>query len=208
MPRALPASSEPFVWPRIEPGVVHDKYEQELWDPKSPLQLDSVDVVPVSQHRKRRFRTRRRPMFVYLMASADAPYIGLASDPMYRVVCHNRLLPSGAKPTRSGRPNWRAQLIIGPFYRGAARFKREWSNDSRRLEPRIAHGVGKALEYWDRGLQIYARDPAYVWRVYRERQKDRHPHRRHTRARKKNYKPGCINVQTTVCTELHTQHNV
>ena len=196
----LPATrkpSSPFLWPTVQRDQPADLYEQEVFDPKSQAHTDAWKVVSVTLRRRRKSLTRKRPMFVYLMSSGSSPFIGLASDPMRRVLSHNRLLPSGAKATRSGAPDWRVQLIIGPFYRGGARFKREWCHRSRRLHPRIAHGIGKALEYKHRGLRVFARDPQEMWRIYWVRRRQTLQQRRPNKVNSCSHTKGSIAVYTT-----------
>lgn len=110
---------------------------------------------------------RSYPLFVYLMSSGNAPFIGVASNPFLRLRCHNREpgLPSGAKSTRHGAPRWQLRVVIGPFYRGSRSFHDQWRKESRKLSCRIAHGTLKAISYRSRGLCIWADDPQEVIRI-------------------------------------------
>ena len=121
--------------------------------------------------------SRSFPLFIYLMSSGRHPYIGMASNPMYRIRCHNREagLPPGTKSTRAGAPNWKLVMVIGPFYRGASRFHAQWRDESRKLNCRIAHGCLKGLSYRTQGIRIWATDPQFVLRTCR------HSVRHHTR---------------------------
>jgi hypothetical protein len=72
--------------------------------------------------------------FVYIM-TAPSPvkpssvmlvYIGVASNPFCRVQSQNRIrsFPVGSRLTRVGAPNWKLNLIIGPFRHKARLYQR------------------------------------------------------------------------------------
>jgi len=109
---------------------------------------------------------RRTPLFVYLLeAPGGHSYIGLASNPLRREHCHNRLfgLGSSSKTTRLAAPHWRLVLVIGPFYRGARRFHREWRHEARQSLPaRLLHGYRKAALYRRQGLRVWSPAPDQV----------------------------------------------
>lgn len=109
----------------------------------------------------RRQATRSYPLFVYLMSSMERPYIGLASNPFWRVKCHNRLpdYGPGAKSTRKGAPMWRLRIVIGPFFRGSDVFHAQWRDESRKLPCRLSQGCLKALSYRAQGLCVWADRP-------------------------------------------------
>lgn len=123
----------------------------------------------------RRSPRRKAPLFVYLISSKQTNiYIGISKDPFSSVETHNRNgAPCGPKGTRSGAPHWRIELIVGPFYRGAKQFKKEWRLQSRKLVPRIVHGVAKACHFQDRGLRVWARDPVWVESMFKDPAKKR-----------------------------------
>jgi len=114
-------------------------------------------------------KSRSFPLFLYLMSSDRLPYIGIASNPPFRVRCHNREagLPSGTKSTRAGAPNWKLVMVIGPFFKGAHEFHAQWRDESRKLNCRIAHGCLKALSYRTQGIRVWAAHPQFVLRTCR-----------------------------------------
>lgn len=104
---------------------------------------------------------RVNPLYLYMMSHDTQSYIGVSTNPLFRIKCQNRIpgFPSGAKWTRNGAPNWKLDLVIGPIFRGATTFCRQWREESRKRDCRIAHGCAKAIRYAHTGLQIWAADP-------------------------------------------------
>jgi len=95
--------------------------------------------------------TRRHPpRFVYLASSTSDPrdsLIGDATNPWLRVASKKR-------------DRWRIELVIGPFFELASRFKAEWiREETSSLRKRILHGCWKA-RHWRVG--VYARDPDWI----------------------------------------------
>jgi hypothetical protein len=114
--------------------------------------------------------TRAHPLYLYMMSHETQSYIGVSTNPLFRLNCQNRVpgFASGAKWTRHGAPNWKLDLIIGPFFRGANAFCRQWRDESRKKDCRIAHGCAKAIKYAHTGLQIWAADPQKTVALLRE----------------------------------------
>jgi hypothetical protein len=92
------------------------------------------------------------------MASQTMSFVGIASNPFHRLCSHNRIkgYPAGAKSTRSGAPDWKLKVIVGPFLRGAHAFHACWKEHSRKLHCRIAFGTMKAQKYRNQGLRVWA----------------------------------------------------
>lgn len=113
---------------------------------------------------------RACPLFLYMMSHDSQSYIGVSTDPLFRLNCQNRTpgFPSGAKWTRHGAPHWKLDLIIGPIFRGASAFCRQWREESRKRDCRIAHGCAKAIRYAHTGLQIWAADPQQTTLLLKE----------------------------------------
>ncbi len=104
---------------------------------------------------------RTTPLFVYLMTADGTPRIGISANPLRRVMSHNRSpgVPAGSKSTRPGAPNWRLDMVVGPFYRGARQFHAQWREHSRKLRSRLVFGCLQALIYADKGLRLWMRNP-------------------------------------------------
>jgi len=97
---------------------------------------------------------RHPPRFVYLASSTNDPresIIGDATNPWLRVANKNRHHHAGDR--------WRIELVIGPFFELASRFKTEWTREETSLRKRILHGCWKA-RHWRVG--VYARDPDWI----------------------------------------------
>ena len=98
--------------------------------------------------------TRHPPRFVYLASSTRDPrdsIIGDATNPWLRVAVKNR--------HNARRDRWRIELVIGPFFELASRFKTEWIREETSLKRRLWHGCWKA-RHWRVG--VYARDPDWI----------------------------------------------
>jgi len=97
--------------------------------------------------------TRHPPRFVYLASSTSDSrdsIIGDATNPWLRVATKNR---------HNARDRWRIELVVGPFFELASRFKTEWIREETSLRKRIWHGCWKA-RHWRVG--VYARDPDWI----------------------------------------------
>lgn len=121
-----------------------------------------VSSIGSDQHQEIPLNT---PLFAYLMTAPGShrrqtgTYIGLSSNPIRRLKCQNRELPAGAKSTRGCAPNWRLELVIGPFHRGGDQFVQSWRRNSRKPNGRLVHGVFKVSDRYP------ARVMAFVLKV-------------------------------------------
>lgn len=116
---------------------------------------------------------RDNPLYCYLMRSPGSgvpSHVGIASNPVQRVHAHNRVPGYGpaCKGTRRGAPNWQLCVIVGPIYRGAAQFAKEWRQHSRTDTGRILHGVLKAKT---NGLNIAVWNRDEVRKLLKKRRK-------------------------------------
>lgn len=116
--------------------------------------------------------TEHPPRFLYLMSTVSKKStrlrnrIGDASNPFKRVLEQNREPghQGGAKATRSGAPNWRLELVIGPFRKGTTLFKTQWEHQTRELTARIVKGIRRARV---QRITFWARDPNWVATILR-----------------------------------------
>ncbi len=124
-------------------------------------------------------QSRPHPLFCYLLSDSRCTpslsnhrlvaYIGLTRHPFLRLLSHNRSkgFRPGTKCTKSGSNFWQLELIIGPFYHSAKKFKLEWRRSSRKIFSRIRQGYLLARKYRIRNL--YARDRNLVYSLVRSK---------------------------------------
>lgn len=107
------------------------------------------------------------PRFLYLMSTVSHKTsrirnrIGDASNPFKRILEQNRVSghKGGSKATRSGAPNWKLELVIGPFVKGLTRFRMQWEHQTRELNARILKGIRRARA---QRVRFWARDPERI----------------------------------------------
>lgn len=113
------------------------------------------------------------PFFVYMITTRDSEvndpdkvneclaYIGKSKHPFHRICSHNRIpgYRVGAKITKAGAPNWKEELIVGPFYKPgqASEFKVRWRKGYRNVLRRLCGGITEALLF---NVELYVRDQA------------------------------------------------
>lgn len=73
-------------------------------------------------------------------------HIGFSKQPFARINQQNRIkgYHTGSKSTNLHGPHWQPELLIGPFFHEAKRYKDEWRNSSRGM----ANRYKRALDVW------------------------------------------------------------
>jgi hypothetical protein len=97
------------------------------------------------------------PRFVYLATFGTQTFIGDATNPWTRLAHRNRT---------NKKRKLELQMIIGPFFDEASRFKREWQRERDCLQHRVRAGCQYARK---RRVCVYARDPDWIQGVLRRK---------------------------------------
>ena len=132
----------------------------------------------------------QHPQFVYLLTDQRSMtrynrgepvgehHIGMATHPICRMHQNNRVsgYHTGAKATNLQGAHWQLELVIGPFYTGALRFRDAWRKAKRRIMNRyraveqLVQARLRDAEFVQRNrgepLRVYCRDPSFSARVF------------------------------------------
>jgi len=128
--------------------------------PKGPLWVYMMSTDKTFNEKEHRKAKERAPSQRGLVAEFDTfdsdgifTEIGIASDPLGRILQHNRVKPNGPAQTKYGADGWHLDALIGPMWKGAHELARAWQSESNGYIGRLRRWVRFAGDL--EGVRLY-----------------------------------------------------